>query len=120
MHFSKILAPVVALLATSASASPIEKRAVTADQMVTTINKITQQSKSLATIAQNLNPMSGVPLLGPGAGSGTTDYQVRICPSYLLTYEFADYFAATHRWLQGYHHHWNHSRYQHGWYSALH
>ncbi|KAI5237553.1 hypothetical protein E4T43_07991 [Aureobasidium subglaciale] len=75
MHFTSVFTPAVALLATAASASPIEKRAVTADQMVATINKITQQSKSLATIAGNLNPMSGVPLLGPGSGSGSTSYQ---------------------------------------------
>ncbi|KAI5207199.1 hypothetical protein AUEXF2481DRAFT_43496 [Aureobasidium subglaciale EXF-2481] len=75
MHFTSVFTPAVALLATAASASPVEKRAVTADQMVATINKITQQSKSLATIAGNLNPMSGVPLLGPGSGTGSTSYQ---------------------------------------------
>ena len=74
MHFSSLFTPVVALLATAVSASPIEKRAVTADQMVTTINKITQQSKSLTTVAKNLNAMNGIPLLGPSSGSGSTSF----------------------------------------------
>jgi hypothetical protein len=74
MHFISLFTPVVALLATAVSASPIEKRAVTADQMVTTINKITQQSKSLTTIANKINPMNGVPLLGPSSGSGSTNF----------------------------------------------
>ncbi|KAI4858081.1 hypothetical protein E4T45_00409, partial [Aureobasidium sp. EXF-8846] len=74
MHFTSLFTPVVALLATAVSASPIEKRAVTADQMVTTINKITQQSKSLTTIANKINPMNGVPLLGPSSGSGSTNF----------------------------------------------
>ncbi|KAH0285472.1 hypothetical protein M436DRAFT_85319 [Aureobasidium namibiae CBS 147.97] len=74
MHFSSLFTPIVALLATTVSASPIEKRAVTADQMVTTINKITQQSKALTTVANKINPMNGVPLLGPGAGSGSTSF----------------------------------------------
>ncbi|KAI4726309.1 hypothetical protein E4T49_05949 [Aureobasidium sp. EXF-10728] len=74
MHFSSIFTPVVALLATTVSASPIEKRAVTSDQMVQTLKGLTQQSKSLATIASQINPMNGVPLLGPGAGSGSTSF----------------------------------------------
>jgi hypothetical protein len=74
MHFTSLFTPVVALLATAVSASPIEKRAVTADQMVTTINKITQQSKSLTAIANKINPMNGVPLLGPSSGSGSTNF----------------------------------------------
>jgi hypothetical protein len=74
MHFSSLFTPVVALLATAASASPIEKRAVTADQMVTAIKAITQQSKSLTTVANNINPMNGVPLLGPSSGSGSTNF----------------------------------------------
>jgi hypothetical protein len=74
MHFSSLFTPVVALLATTVSASPIEKRAVTADQMVTTINKITQQSKSLTTIANKVNAMNGIPLLGPSSGSGSTNF----------------------------------------------
>lgn len=74
MHFSSFITPVVALLATSASASPIEKREVTSNQMVTTIQKITQQSKSLTTVAEALNPMNGVPLLGPSSGSGSSSF----------------------------------------------
>ena len=74
MHFSSLFTPVVALLATTVSASPIEKRAVTADQMVTTINEITQQSKALTTVANKINPMNGVPLLGPSSGSGSTNF----------------------------------------------
>ncbi|KAI4718188.1 hypothetical protein E4T48_05611 [Aureobasidium sp. EXF-10727] len=74
MHFSSIFTPVVALLATTVAASPIEKRAVTSDQMVQTLKGLTQQSKSLATIASQINPMNGVPLLGPGAGSGSTSF----------------------------------------------
>ena len=74
MHFTSLFTPVVALLVTAVSASPIEKRAVAADQMVSTINKITQQSKSLTTIANKINPMNGVPLLGPSSGSGSTDF----------------------------------------------
>ena len=74
MHFSSLFTPVVALLATAVSASPIEQRAVTADQMVTTIDKITQQSKALTTVANAINPMNGVPLLGPSPGSGSTNF----------------------------------------------
>ena len=74
MHFSTLFTPIVALLATTASASPIEKRAVTADQVVQTLGTITQQSKSLTTIANKINAMDGVPLLGPGAGSGATSF----------------------------------------------
>lgn len=74
MHFSSLFTPVVALLAAAISASPIQKRAVTADQMVTTISKITQQSKALTTVANAINPMNGVPLLGPSSGSGSTNF----------------------------------------------
>ncbi|KAG9566184.1 hypothetical protein KCU71_g4712, partial [Aureobasidium melanogenum] len=74
MHFSSLIAPVVALLATTATASPIDKRDVTSDQMVQTIQKITQQSKSLTTVAEALNPMNGVPLLGPSSGSGSSSF----------------------------------------------
>ncbi|KAH0378678.1 hypothetical protein KCU92_g8589, partial [Aureobasidium melanogenum] len=74
MHFSSLIAPVVAFLATTATASPIEKRDVTSDQMVQTIQKITQQSKSLTTVAEALNPMNGVPLLGPSSGSGSSSF----------------------------------------------
>jgi hypothetical protein len=71
MHFSSLFTPVVALLATAVSASPIEKRALTADQLVTAINTITQQAKSLTTIANKINPENGVPLLGPTSGGST-------------------------------------------------
>jgi len=74
MHFSSLFTPVVVLLATTVSASPIEKRAVTADKMVTAINEITQQSKVLTTVAKNINPMNGVPLIGPSSGSGSTNF----------------------------------------------
>ena len=74
MHFSSLFTPVVALLAAAISASPIQKRAVTADQMVTTISKITQQSKALTTVANAINPMNGVPLLGPSSSSGSTNF----------------------------------------------
>ncbi|KAG9732586.1 hypothetical protein KCU73_g11281, partial [Aureobasidium melanogenum] len=68
MHFSSLITPIVAFLTTTATARPIEKRDVTSDQMVQTIQKITQQSKSLTTVAEALNPMNGVPLLGPSSG----------------------------------------------------
>jgi ABC-type polar amino acid transport system ATPase subunit len=42
--------------------------------MVQTIQKITQQSKSLTTVAEALNPMNGVPLLGPSSGSGSSSF----------------------------------------------
>lgn len=74
MHFSSLFTPVMALLATTATASPIEKREVSSDTMVQTIEKITQQSKSLTTVAKNLNPMNGVPLLGPSSGSGSSSF----------------------------------------------
>ncbi|KAG9659928.1 hypothetical protein KCU64_g3538, partial [Aureobasidium melanogenum] len=74
MHFSSLITPVVALLATTATASPIEKREVSSDTMIQTIQKITQQSKSLTTVAQALNPMNGVPLLGPSSGSGSSSF----------------------------------------------
>jgi hypothetical protein len=74
MHFSSLFTPVVVLLATAVSASPIEKRALTADQLVTAINTITQQAKSLTTIANKINPENGVPLLGPTSGSGSTNF----------------------------------------------
>ncbi|KAG9855710.1 hypothetical protein KCU77_g5816, partial [Aureobasidium melanogenum] len=74
MHFSSLITPVVALLATTTTASPIEKREVSPDTMVQTIQKITQQSKSLTTVAEALNPMNGVPLLGPSSGSGSSSF----------------------------------------------
>ncbi|KAG9800722.1 hypothetical protein KCU95_g410, partial [Aureobasidium melanogenum] len=74
MHFSSLITPVVALLATTATASPIKKREVSSDTMVQTIQKITQQSKSLTTVAEALNPMNGLPLLGPSSGSGSSSF----------------------------------------------
>ncbi|KAG9691949.1 hypothetical protein KCU95_g7519, partial [Aureobasidium melanogenum] len=74
MHFSSLITPVMALLATTTTASPIEKREVSSDTMVQTFEKITQQSKSLTTVAEALNPMNGIPLLGPSSGSGSSSY----------------------------------------------
>jgi hypothetical protein len=67
MHFSKLIAPVVALLATTAAASPIEKRAVTATQLVDELTELAKQAKDLQTTAKGIKATNGLIPFGPSS-----------------------------------------------------
>jgi hypothetical protein len=54
MHFSTICTGLLSVAGLAAAAPTVEKRAVTAAQMVANINAITQQSQALQPVASNI------------------------------------------------------------------
>jgi hypothetical protein len=85
-----------ALAATTAFASPMEKRAVTASQMVANIDQLTKMSQDLTLVANNIDS-------GNTAISKRQSNPFQVQFSVKKWYNIADPPTASHHRLPGYH-----------------